>query len=213
MITPKIRKQNSEAKLKRFGIPINPNLPIIESEANAKLRSPEEVAKRAVALCAVALRGEEIEQEEVLAFLRENGLWEAATPAEQAFLLNKAPLQNQQINFTWRYESLWVLLWALGHIQSLSYPSSTCDVALAVSYITDTPTEQFINQAKLRPIAEILDEADLIYRYDWAVVDARLRQVEMPGNLHSGVVYERHYALNWLVGYLDQDWDNVTTDT
>ena len=27
------------------------------------------------------------------------------------------------------------------------------------------------------------------------------------------VVYERHYALNWLIGYCDQSWDEVTTDT
>ncbi|WP_371258328.1 DUF4272 domain-containing protein [Bradyrhizobium sp. WSM471] len=24
---------------------------------------------------------------------------------------------------------------------------------------------------------------------------------------------ERHYALNWLIGYHEQAWDNVTTDT
>jgi hypothetical protein len=27
------------------------------------------------------------------------------------------------------------------------------------------------------------------------------------------VVYERHYALNWLTGYMDQDWDDISTDT
>ena len=29
----------------------------------------------------------------------------------------------------------------------------------------------------------------------------------------AGVVQERHYALNWLIGYCGQDWDNITTDT
>ncbi|MGO7286211.1 DUF4272 domain-containing protein, partial [Rhizobium ruizarguesonis] len=24
---------------------------------------------------------------------------------------------------------------------------------------------------------------------------------------------ERHYALNWLTGYMDQDWDDISTDT
>jgi uncharacterized protein DUF4272 len=33
------------------------------------------------------------------------------------------------------------------------------------------------------------------------------------GNLDSGVVYERHYALNWLIGYMGREWDDVTTDT
>ena len=34
------------------------------------------------------------------------------------------------------------------------------------------------------------------------------------GDLHSGVVMERHHALNWLIGYSERaDWDDVTTDT
>ena len=34
-----------------------------------------------------------------------------------------------------------------------------------------------------------------------------------PSKDYSGVVMERHYALNWLIGYSDQEWDDVTTDT
>nr|WP_246762835.1 DUF4272 domain-containing protein [Rhizobium sp. NZLR1] len=29
----------------------------------------------------------------------------------------------------------------------------------------------------------------------------------------QGAVYARHYALNWLIGYMDQDWDDISTDT
>jgi hypothetical protein len=213
MTTAADRKRSSENKLEQLDIPINPHLPTIESEAEAKLRSPEEVAKRAIALCAVALCGEGLEQQTAIVFLQERGLWEAATQKEKKFLLNKAPTQQERANFTWRYEGLWVLLWALGYVSQLAYPSEICDVPQAVETIANTPAEQFIAQASLRPLAEILEEADLIYRYDWAVVNARLQHCEMPGGLNQGVVYERHYALNWLVGYLDQDWDDVTTDT
>ncbi|WP_079688608.1 DUF4272 domain-containing protein [Ohtaekwangia koreensis] len=31
--------------------------------------------------------------------------------------------------------------------------------------------------------------------------------------LNSSVVFERHYSLNWLIRYMNQDWDKVTTDT
>ena len=31
--------------------------------------------------------------------------------------------------------------------------------------------------------------------------------------LNRGVVMERHYALNWLIGYAGRDWDEVSTDT
>ena len=36
---------------------------------------------------------------------------------------------------------------------------------------------------------------------------------EPAAGLEPGVVYERHYALNWLTKYGDVGWDNVPTDT
>jgi len=71
----------------------------------------------------------------------------------------------------------------------------------------------FIQDANLRPIGEILDEADLIYRYHWAVKNARSKGEPPPANLDKGVVLERHHALNWLIGYMDQEWDDISTDT
>jgi hypothetical protein len=68
-------------------------------------------------------------------------------------------------------------------------------------------------KAKLRTMKEILDEADLIYRYHWAVTDARVKGRDAPAGLDGGVVYERHYTLNWLIRYGDQEWDDISTDT
>ncbi|WP_083821056.1 DUF4272 domain-containing protein [Acetonema longum] len=59
----------------------------------------------------------------------------------------------------------------------------------------------------------MLDQADLIYRYDWACVDARIKKKPAPGGLNDEVVVERHRALNWLVCYMDQEWDCVATNT
>ena len=213
MTDPEIRKKRSEELLKTQGIPINPSLPAIESEGETTPRSAEDMAKRAVGLCAVALRGEGLKQQEVISLLQGKDVLASATPEEKKFLLKKKPAGQEMINFKWRYESLWVLLWALGHAEDLGAPTSICDVQRAVRMVLDTPSEDFIQRAKSRPISEILDEADLIYRYDWAVVDARIKGEDPPGNLDPGVVYERHYALNWLIGYMDQEWDDVTTDT
>ncbi len=104
-------------------------------------------------------------------------------------------------------------MWSLGYVEKLERPEGTCDVAKAVSFLRDRDTAQFIKDAKLRPLSEILDQADIIYRYHWAVVSARLKHQEAPVKLEGGVVQERHYILNWLVGYLDQEWDDVSTDT
>ncbi len=88
-----------------------------------------------------------------------------------------------------------------------------CDVAKAVTILRDRDTAQFVKDARLRPLASMLDEDDLIYRYHWAVTDARLKGKPAPAKLEGGVVMERHYVLNWLVRYMGQAWDDISTDT
>ena len=41
-------------------------------------------------------------------------------------------------------------------------------------HLRDHGRDEFLKKANLRPKAEILDAADLIYRYHWAVRDAQL---------------------------------------
>jgi hypothetical protein len=213
MTDPEKRKKRSEELLKTQGIPINSSLPPIESEEETIPRSAEEMAQRAIGLCAVALRGEGLKPQEVMSLLNGKDVWASTTPKEEKFLLKKNTAAQEMINFKWRYESLWVLLWALKQVKDLGAPTSICDVQRAVRIVQGMLSEDFVQRVKSRPIAEILDEADLIYRYDWAVVDARIGGEDSPGNLNPGVVYERHYAFNWLIGYMDQEWDDVTTDT
>lgn len=57
-----------------------------------------------------------------------------------------------------------------------------------------------------------MDANDLYYRFHWICVDARLNGRDT-GCLIGSVVYERHYALNWLIHYLGQEWDDVSCDT
>lgn len=83
----------------------------------------------------------------------------------------------------------------------------------AARTMTERTTTQFIEESELRPIADILDQADLIYRYHWAVRNARMKGQQVQADLDPGVTKERHYALNWLIGYNEQAWDHVTTDT
>ena len=73
--------------------------------------------------------------------------------------------------------------------------------------------QELLDKAKLRSKNEILDEADLIYRYHWSCVDAIMKGQYPPSDLSKGIVYERHYALNWLINYMDEEWDDITCDT
>jgi hypothetical protein len=207
------RKARSEARLEREAVPINRHLPMIESEAEVEPRTREEIALRALCLLLVAVKGEGLEQDIVERIVDDYGLAAHFTPKESAFVADPGPSEHDRIQFCWRYEAAWVLLWALGYVEALSKPTHICDVGHAVEQMKERSTGTFIADARLRPLAEILDEADLIYRYHWAVVDARIKQQPAPAELMPGVTMERHYALNWLVRYMDQAWDDISTDT
>lgn len=208
------RKKRSEAILAKEGVPFISHLPVIEDENTAKSRSPEEIAWRAMAICVVAVKGEGLEQERVLEIIDEYQLDRFFSPKEREFIYSDAPSERERIRFSWQYECYWVLLWALGYIEELSRPDQICDVSFAVGLMIDRSAEEFIRDAKLRSFQEILDEADLIYRYDWACVDARVNNLKIPDWMECGVILERHRALNWLIGYPENaDWDDVTTDT
>lgn len=208
------RKQRSEAMLREESVPFIPHLPCIEDEETTQIRSLEEVAWRAMALNIVAVKGEGLEQEQILGVIDRYQLMQAFTPKERDFILDENPSEHDRIQFLWRYECYWVLLWALSYVDELVRPDQICDVPQAVRLMVDRSAEQFIADAKLRSVSEILDAADLIYRYDWACVDARVNGQPSPAGLDAGVVRERHYALNWTIGYPDRpDWDNISTDT
>jgi hypothetical protein len=69
-----------------------------------------------------------------------------------------------------------------------------------------------VAESKRRTPQEILDMADFYYRLHWAAIDLRIKGKKSE-LLDEGVIRERHRALNLLIGYLNQDWDDVTTDT
>ena len=207
------RKVRSIGILKKEGVPFIEHLPVVETEAEAKRRTTEEVARRAIALCMVAAKGEGLENEEIEKLVKKYEIADAFSPNERKFIDNPKPSKHERIQFAWRYECYWVMLWSLGFIDELPRPDKICDVPKAVSFLRNLGQQGFLKKAKLRPAREILDATDLIYRYHWATTEARIKNQPPPAGLDPGVVQERHYALNWLVGYSDQDWDDVTTDT
>ncbi len=114
---------------------------------------------------------------------------------------------------SWRYESLNTILWALGLLESLPYPSAICDVSHIVGMMLQNSHEALAARVNVRTADEILQELDKTYRMHWACVNARIKGQPVGGNLQPGVVYERHYALNWITQYGGQSWDDVTTNT
>ncbi len=217
------RRNCSVSFLRQQGIYVTGWLPLIEGEAEANFRSVEEVALRAAALLAVSLHAEVLmtQNMDVLearsysdSVIETYGCGEAFSPQEKAFLENNAPEQKEGIHFSWQYECLYVMLWALGHIDKLSFPDQICDVGAAVRIIRQYDSmDKLVGASILRTHEELLDEADLIYRMDWGCVDARSKGLPLPRNLEGGVVMERHKCLNWLIGSGNDDWDDVDVST
>lgn len=149
----------------------------------------------------------------IVSWLRKEGLWADVSPQEAAFLCDKEPERKAYVGATWRAEALYVLLWALGKIEKLAKPAAICQEPLheIVPYLKSP--KQFLRGVSLRPQKEIDARYEETYQARWKVVDARLNGKPAPKRIDPGVVYERHYALNWLKGYMGQDWDDITTDT
>lgn len=209
------RRAKSEEICKSRNIPIysNPNSLFVDSEAETQLRTKDEVVDRALALLYLGLKSEGLEKENLDKLDEVFGISSKLSPTEKEYATAANPTEQQQVNANWRYESLHVLLWSLGYIEQLVYPDQMCNVAHDVKIPYELGAAKFREQAVLRSKAEILDQADLILRFHWACVNARVNQEPAPGGLNPSIIYERHYSLNWLIKYMNQDWDDVSTDT
>jgi Domain of unknown function (DUF4272) len=207
------RRDRSHAQLRVEGVPILPSLPVIETEAETSLPAKEELLDRAVALTMVALKGEGLEEELLAPEIARWGADRAFTPAERAFMADPAPAEQDRVDFSWRYESALVLFWALGLVDELGRPDEPRDPAGYVRLVRDHTRDELLEMARPRPAGEVLDQADLIYRYRWAIVEAGLNGEEPPAGLHPGVAMEWHWALNWLVYHRVYGWDDIPLDT
>ena len=207
------RKLKTEAFLKARGVPVNEWLPRVENEDEVRLRDAEDVAIRAMILYGLAAAGHGEDRARIRASFGKTGIWDHVSPNERSVFLADEMTESQQTDSTWRVEALWALLWSLGLVGEMPYPTDICDMETLHSVMDEaSDLELFLSGVELRSKAEILDQMDMIYRIHWAVVDARINDREPPDGLDPGVVYERHYAMNWLVWYADE-WDDITTDT
>ena len=207
------RKERSEEILATEDVPVNQNLPPIVDARQALPRSHEQILRRALAVLCTAVKGEGLPQETVEALIDDFGVWDDLSPEEMAFIKDTAPDTMTRVQFAWRYEAAWAMLWAVSAVDKLEPPREIVNVHAIGEIVRGETVATLMKKTSLRPIDEILDQADLVYRYRWALVNARLKGREPPSGLDPGVALERHRALNWMIGYLGQAWDDVTPDT
>lgn len=207
------RKSRSIEILNAQGIEYIDHLPVIETEDECVRRSREEVIQRAITLFVVAVRGENSDQDVVLDLIKTYEADGYFTPTEQDFIDEPEPQEADCMRYSWRYEAVNLLLWALGLIDVLGDPNEIADVPHLQRILSELGVLGLRKKTELRPQSEILDAADLIYRYHWAVRNSLLRGEGGPEGLDPGVVAERHHTLNWLTGFQSTPWDEIDTST
>lgn len=227
----KDRANRSFTELKKRHAPVLLSPLFVDDDEEASMQTPPDVARRVLVLWAVELRAEGVPQDEARHIIDTLQLWAYVSPEEKQFLDNKNPSPEESQSLVWRLESLWVLMWSLGYIEELNWPSGMCDVkkiAGLISKYEDDP--KFISEAKLRSVKELLDAQDLTMRIHWSIRDAALHQggtvpenLDWSGNSEDvpvemsaavGVVEQRHYVLNWLLKFMEPEtWDDVDTPT
>ena len=206
------RRANSIEIIQQLNLPYIEHLPVVEDAADLTPRSSDEIAHRCLATLICAVKGESDDHQLAQDLVERFSVGEYFSPAERAFIDSPQTSEQDRIDFAWRYECLHVFLWALGYLDELNPPHEICDVPGNVGIIREAGAESFIAEARARPIDDVLDANDFYYRLHWAVIELRLKG-ESSEAANEEIISERHRALNWLIRYMNQDWDDVSTDT
>jgi hypothetical protein len=206
------RRERSLEILKCLGVPYLAGLPTVEDDASIIPRLPGEIARRCVAVALCAVKGESNDQDLVNRLVADLGAEPYFSPREAAFIRNESPTRQDLVDTAWGYEIVHVLLWSLGYLKELKPPHEICDVAGEAATVLDRHAEGLEANAHPRSVGELLDMADLYYHYHWSAIELRLHG-QSSDALNEEIIRERHRALNWLIRYMDQSWDDVQTDT
>ncbi|MEM6981270.1 MAG: DUF4272 domain-containing protein, partial [Planctomycetota bacterium] len=200
------RQRRSELSLRNrlAGLPHDPvptDLPPIVGESQVVLESPGDVARRMLALFAIAVRGESLAGPQPIDLTRINDRMPLAVEsltADEAELLQRDGLPLDAVDaMAWRYETVLALQWALVMQPELPWPDERCDLATVSRLMLDLPHVDVIEHARLRPVDQLLDEADFHLRALWSIAAAQMRGEPIENTLDPGIVSERWLALSW----------------
>jgi hypothetical protein len=217
-ITAQERKNRSIEILQAQNVPFIEHLPLRYETNEVIPRDKKEVIERLACsftsiMCALSIgKKEYTEQDRV--YMTQDFLsnkyhaLELLTPMEQQVIAGTIS-EAGAINAAWKYESIWVLLWALGVVEELSFPNQICDCDLVMGTMERFKNlDDFMANTTLRPMEEILQALDLHYRYHWAAVNARVNGSD-PAGIDEGIVMERRAGLEWLCCKGEEN-DNLT---
>jgi hypothetical protein len=172
-MTPIDRKAVSESKLAALGLPINNSLPVIKSDDEVELRTPDELHRRLIALWAVTGKAVMGSDSTFAAYIVKHKLQDWLSREERAFILAKKPSKRECIHFSWQMEALCFVAWCAGLLDCPDVPveESSVQSILHLFPASNEAPERLKGAIAVRTKSEILDRADFLYRLHWAVQD------------------------------------------
>ena len=202
-------KKNIEI-LKQKDIPFIEHMKAIPFNSCTSLRSKEEIISRmladyAIATCALySLEGKANIVHSVLNQMDEKLNMKSALAPEDTNFLNaiaeqKVSKQGLQ-DATWAFEECTMLMWALGLIDK---PNSDkeCNVEQLDKFFFNIKNyDELLSQCTLKSKEEILEQADLLFRYHWACRETRMKGKQLP-QLNEMIVQEQRRALEWALNW------------
>ncbi|MFW9988311.1 MAG: DUF4272 domain-containing protein [Candidatus Odinarchaeota archaeon] len=180
-----------------------------------RIRPPEEVVKRVIVLLGIFQAATGREKKEIIDILKSNNLWSDTSEIEKKFLLNhNEDTKFEAIQFGWRSEAVFILLWALKLVGEVKIPEDESNLDLIIDLLKDSEYYRKIDikKAQLRNSEDILRLLDKIQIINSELRDASINNKKPPYKYHPSIIFEWNYALNWLVK-INKDWDDLTTDS
>lgn len=196
-----------------FGVATDVDLPPIADYSQPYARTARDIAIRAVVLQGVIAVAYEVVAQPITAWFKAQGIWDAVTEKERIFLAGSQHTESERVEFQWKQEAQWTLLWMIRRVTSLGLPTHYCDTRRLADEVIPAlgdDLQAFIGQSELHSPGALLAEDDRTYDLWCYALTAQRRGESLPSDLNLGVLRERRYAFEWMDG--NQEWDEVTCD-
>ena len=216
----KQRREKNNSIIANAGISIHDSL-VCCFDDNVEMKSIDEICKRAIAstiiiqLAVDICNHKEINNDtiQIINFVLNKYNVSDCLNSLELKLLNGNYSEQDAINVSWNYESVWSLFWSLGLIDDIETVNNECDCNFVLqTVLTSNSYEDFKSKCKLRRKQEILDIEDLYFRYNWAINNFKIDSSTKTGNLNPSIVIERKRGLDWIFSGID-DWNDLNLDT
>ncbi|ABG59801.1 DUF4272 domain-containing protein [Cytophaga hutchinsonii] len=198
------RKEQTETFLKTLGIPVQDELPVIEEESDVHIRTVQEITARIMILTYLnCLVTQEELQPIILEYLQTHGLWAKVSPNEKRLFEKTSFTDEEKDLIAMRAECIWVLLWSINKVERLTLPTREVNVDELFPLLPpflDDPFD-YIKDASLRTATEILNEADFIFRLNWAMSKTPVE------GLNAHIAFERYFTVNWITS-VRMEWED-----